>query len=148
LRRVMPVTATLTALAAMSLAGLPPTIGFVSKETIFQGLAQADFAPWAGWVSAGLGVAASALTFAYAIRIFRGALTGPTLQRQLYEPAWQFLAPAAVAAVAGLVLGPGVAWLEPLEKSAVRSMAPGAATAELALWHGWSLELVLSLVTF
>jgi multicomponent Na+:H+ antiporter subunit A len=148
LRRVMPVTATLTALAAMSLAGVPPTIGFVSKETIFQGLAQADFAPWAGGVSAGLGVAASTLTFAYAIRIFRGAFAGPTIQRQLYEPAWQFLAPAAVAAVAGLVLGPGVSWLEPLEKSAVTARAPGVATPELALWHGWSLELALSLVTF
>src|SRR5690606_27493131 len=61
---------------------------------------------------------------------------------------WQFLAPAAVAAVAGLVLGPGVSWLEPLEKSAVTAMEPGVATPELALWHGWSLELALSLVTF
>src|SRR5690606_10180984 len=71
-RGVRPAPASLTARAAASLAGVPPTMGFVSKETIFQGLAEADCAPWAGGVSAGLGVAASALTFAYAIRIFRG----------------------------------------------------------------------------
>jgi multicomponent Na+:H+ antiporter subunit A len=147
LRRVMPVTATLTGLAGLSMAGVPPLIGFVSKETIFQGLAETAVAAWSGAVAAGLGVAASALTFAYGIRIFRGAFAGPTVQRQLYEPAWQFLAPAAVPAVAGLVLGMGVAWLDPLAASAVADMAPGAHAPHLALWHGFSPELWLSVVT-
>ena len=35
LRRVMPVTAFLTALAALSMAGAP-MIGFVSKESLFR----------------------------------------------------------------------------------------------------------------
>ena len=148
LRRVMPVTATLTALAALSMAGVPPFIGFVSKETIFQGLAGTGFAPWAGAAAAGLGVAASALTFAYGMRIFHGPFAGPTVQRQLYEPSWQFLAPAAVPAVAGLVLGVGIAWLNPLAASAVADMARGAHAPQLELWHGLSPELWLSLLTF
>lgn len=147
LRQVMPVTATLTGLAGLSMAGVPPLIGFVSKETIFQGLNQFDITPWSGAVAAGLGVAASILTFAYGVRIFRGAFAGRTVQRQLYEPAWQFLAPAAVPAVAGLVLGLGVAWLNPLSESAVADMAPGADAPHLALWHGFSTELWLSLLT-
>ena len=146
LRRVMPVTAALTGLAGLSMAGVPPLIGFVSKESIFQGLAQADFAPWAGPVAAALGVVASALTFAYGVRIFHGAFAGPTLQRQLYEPAWQFLTPAAVPAVIGLLLGPAVAILDPLVRSAVARITPGETPPHVAFWHGFSLETLLSVI--
>jgi multicomponent Na+:H+ antiporter subunit A len=147
LRRVMPVTAALTGLAGLSMAGVPPLLGFVSKESIFQGLSQADFAPWAGPVAAALGVAASALTFAYGVRIFHGAFAGPTTQRQLYEPAWQFLTPAAVPAVLGLVLGPAVSVLNPLTRSSVANMAPGARAAHVEFWHGFSPEVLLSAIT-
>lgn len=147
LRRVMPVTAALTGLAGLSMAGVPPLIGFVSKESIFQGLSQADFAPWAGPVAATLGVIASALTFAYGVRIFHGAFAGPTTQRQLYEPAWQFLAPAAVPALVGLVLGPAVSVLDPLVRSAVARMAPQVQPPHVQFWHGFSLEILLSVVT-
>lgn len=147
LRRVMPITAALTGLAGLSMAGVPPLIGFVSKESIFQGLSEASFAPAAGPTAAAFGVAASALTFGYGVRIFYGAFAGPTTQRQLYEPAWQFLTPPAIPAVLGLVLGPGVAVLEPLTSGAVRVMAPGAAEPHLAFWHGFSPELLLSAVT-
>lgn len=147
LRRVMPVTAALTGLAGLSMAGVPIMIGFVSKETIFEALAEAEFAPWAGPVAAALGVAASVLTFAYGVRIFHGAFAGPTAQRQLYEPAWQFLAPAAVPAIAGLVLGPGVSLLDPLVGSAVADMAPDEPIPHVEFWHGFSWELLLSAVT-
>ncbi len=147
LRRVMPVTATLTGLAGLSMAGVPPLIGFVSKETIFQGLLQFDVLPWTGLVAAGLAVTASALTFAYGVRIFHGAFAGPTVQRQLYEPSWQFLAPAAVPAAAGLLLGPGVVALNPLFESALAVVAPGEHGPHLQLWHGFSPELGLSALT-
>jgi multicomponent Na+:H+ antiporter subunit A len=147
LRRVMPVTATLTGLAGLSMAGVPPLLGFVSKETIFEALADADFAPWAGIAAAALGVAASALTFAYGVRIFHGAFAGPTTQRQLYEPSWQFLTPAAVPAVAGLILGPAVSVLNPLTASAIADTVPGALAPMLEFWHGFSVELLLSAIT-
>jgi multicomponent Na+:H+ antiporter subunit A len=147
LRRVMPVTAALTGLAGLSMAGVPPLIGFVSKEYIFEGLTRAGFTPAAGLVAAGLGVAASALTFAYGVRIFFGAFAGPTVQRQLYEPHWQFLTPPAIPALLGLVLGPGVALLDPLTGSAVGDMAPGTPEPHLSFWHGFSPELFLSALT-
>jgi multicomponent Na+:H+ antiporter subunit A len=147
LRRVMPVTATLTGLAGLSMAGVLPMLGFVSKENIFSALASVDIAPGAGAVAAGLGVAASALTFAYGIRIFYGAFAGPTTQRQLYEPSWRFLAPAAIPALLGLVLGPGVTVLNKLTQSAVEVMAPGADAPYLEFWHGFTIELLLTGVT-
>ncbi|WP_331453722.1 hydrogen gas-evolving membrane-bound hydrogenase subunit E [Streptomyces sp. SS162] len=147
LRRVMPVTATLTGLAGLSLAGVPPLIGFVSKESLFQGFAGAGVFPGAGLVAGALAVAASALTFAYGTRIFFGVFTGPTVQLRLYEPAWPFLAPAAVAAAAGLLLGPAVSLLHPLMRRAVLDAEPWGTPPSFVFWHGLSPELAMSAVT-
>ncbi|MGY1709354.1 hydrogen gas-evolving membrane-bound hydrogenase subunit E [Geodermatophilus sp. SYSU D00758] len=147
LRRVMPVTATVTGLAALSMAGVPPMLGFVSKEYLFQGLLQADVAPWAGPVAGALGVTASALTFAYGMRIVHGAFGGPTRQPDLYEPSAAFLAPAVVAAVAGLALGPGVDLLNPMVTRAAADVVYVGAVPEFAFWHGLSPEVLMSAVT-
>lgn len=147
LMRVMPITATLTALAGLSMAGVIPLLGFVSKEFLFQGFASTRIVPGAGWVAGTLAVAASALTFAYSVRIFAGPFTGPTVQLRLFEPSWAFLAPAAVAAVAGLVLGPAVAVLNPLVRQAIVDVEPWATPLPLEFWHGASIELLMSLIT-
>ncbi|MBX6749236.1 MAG: NADH-quinone oxidoreductase subunit L, partial [Micromonosporaceae bacterium] len=147
LRRVMPVTATLTGVAGLSLAGVAPLIGFVSKESLFQGFASARVFPGAGAVAAALAVAASALTFAYGVRLLYGAFAGPTMQRTLYEPSWLFLAPAGIAALASAVLGPGVVVLNPLMHRAMRDVEPWGTPPSFKLWHGFSPELVLSGVT-
>jgi multicomponent Na+:H+ antiporter subunit A len=144
LRRVMPVTATLTGLAGLSLAGVAPMIGFVSKESLFQGFASAALFPGAGAVAAILAVSASALTFAYGVRLFYGAFAGPTMQRTLYEPSWLFLAPAGIAALASAALGPGVVVLNPLMQRAILDVEPWGTPPSFHLWHGLSPELFLS----
>ncbi|GIJ10108.1 hydrogen gas-evolving membrane-bound hydrogenase subunit E [Micromonospora andamanensis] len=147
LHRVMPATVWLTALAAMSMAGLPPTIGFVGKEAIFESLPEAPGGPVLGWSAAGLGVLASVLTFAYAARLVHGMVEGPTRQRQLREPSWAFLAPAAVAAVVATTLGPTVAVLSPLVERAANDARPEGTPPYLAFWHGFTPALGLSLLT-
>ncbi|MEG3636124.1 hydrogen gas-evolving membrane-bound hydrogenase subunit E [Micromonospora palythoicola] len=147
LHRVMPATVWLTVLAAMSMAGLPPTVGFVGKEAIFESLGAAAGGGWLGWSAAGLGVLASVLTFAYAARLVHGMVEGPTRQRQLREPSWAFLAPAAVAAVVATVLGPTVAVLSPLVQRAADDARPEGTPPYLAFWHGLTPALGLSLLT-
>ncbi|NED95808.1 DUF4040 domain-containing protein [Phytoactinopolyspora alkaliphila] len=147
LRRVMPVTATLTGLAAMSMAGIPPFIGFVSKEEAFDSLLDAPGADWTGWLAAGTAVAAAGLTFAYGFRIFYGAFAGPTTQRGLYEPRPSFLAPAAIPAGLGLLFGLSVGILSPLINRTVKDTMLTDVDATLSLWHGISTTLVLSMVT-
>lgn len=147
LRWEMPVTSTFTALAAMSLAGLPPTIGFVGKEAIFGALSKAPGGPWLSWIGAGLAVLASVLTFAYAARLVHGLFAGPPRQRELYEPSWSFLAPAAVAAVVATAAGPLVGLLGPLVVRAANNARPQGEPAELAFWHGFTVALLLSAVT-
>ncbi|WP_114906487.1 hydrogen gas-evolving membrane-bound hydrogenase subunit E [Ornithinimicrobium murale] len=119
LYRVMPFTAVLTALAAMSMAGLPPFLGFVSKEEGYYAFLQLP-GSW-GWAVGALAVASAAVTFAYSFRLLWGAFSGPTQQRRLYDAAWPFLAPAAVPAVAGLLLGLLVVELNPIFDRSVQA---------------------------
>ena len=119
LYRVMPFTAVLTALAAMSMAGLPPFLGFVSKEEGYYAFLELP-GHW-GWIVGVIAVASAAVTFAYSFRLLWGAFAGPTQQRGLYDAAPSFLAPAAVPAVAGLLLGLFVAYLNPLFDRSVQA---------------------------
>ncbi|WP_130796866.1 hydrogen gas-evolving membrane-bound hydrogenase subunit E [Streptomyces otsuchiensis] len=146
LRRVMPVTAAVTGLAGLSLAGVPPLIGFVSKEHLYKGYLEADFAPGAGVIAVSFAILASALTFTYGMRIFYEAFGGPTLQRGLYEPAKSFLAPALVAAVAGLVLGPAISWLNPVLDRSVIAVFPDAHPHAFKLWPGFTPELGMTAI--
>ncbi|MDG4765321.1 proton-conducting transporter membrane subunit [Solwaraspora sp. WMMD406] len=147
LRRVMPVTATLTSLAAMSMAGLPPLLGFVSKEAIFEALIKTGIDPWLTPTAEILAVSASVLTFAYGARIVHQTFAGPTRQPDLYEPAWSFLAPAAVAALLSVVLGPAAALLGPLIDQATEDARPGGEAPYVAFWHGFTPGLWLSVLT-
>ncbi|UGY94549.1 hydrogen gas-evolving membrane-bound hydrogenase subunit E [Streptomyces gobiensis] len=144
LRRVMPTTALMTGLAGLSLAGVPPLIGFVSKEFLFKGFLEADFAPWAGPVATAVAVAASALTFAYGLRIFYGAFGGPTVQSGLYEPAWAFLTPAAVPAAFGLLLGPAVPVLDQVVGWALSGIDPDLPPPGFELWPGFTAEVAMT----
>lgn len=119
LYRVMPFTAVLTGLAAMSMAGLPPFLGFVSKEEGYY--AFLDLPGGWGVLVGSVAVASAAVTFAYSFRLLWGAFAGPTQQRGLYDAHWTFLAPAAVPAVAGLLLGLFVTALNPLFDRSVQA---------------------------
>ena len=92
-------------------------------------------------VAVSAAVLASALTFTYGMRIFYEAFGGPTLQRGLYEPAMSFLAPAMLAAVAGLVLGPAVSLLNPVLDRSVVAVFPSAHPHAFQLWPGFTPEL-------
>lgn len=152
LRRSMPVTAGLTALAAMSMAGIPPLVGFVAKEEAFYAFLGTSQASWAGGfggvgvLAAGAAVAGTALTFAYSARIIAGAFAGPLLQTSLYEPRAAFLAPAAVPAFLGLVLGLQAWLLNGIVERSVLDTGFSGTEADLALFHGFTPALGLSAV--
>jgi multicomponent Na+:H+ antiporter subunit A len=148
--RAMPITAGLTALAAMSMAGIPPLVGFVAKEEAFYAFLGTSQASWtadtavSGALAAGLAVVGAALTFAYSARIIAGAFAGPLVQTNLYEPKAAFLAPAAVSAILGLVLGLVPFVLNGIIDRAVVDTGFTATEAGLALWHGLTPALGLS----
>ncbi|EME62208.1 monovalent cation/H+ antiporter subunit A [Rhodococcus ruber BKS 20-38] len=144
--RVMPLTAALTALSALSMAGVPPLLGFISKENLFAAFLETPGPGWLGTLVGAVAVGAAVLTFAYSFRIVYGAFGGPTTQRKLREPSLVFLLPAAVSSFAGLVFGLHAEWLSPLIDRIVLDLRGEPADVTFTLWHGITAPVVMSLV--
>ncbi|WFE39025.1 Na+/H+ antiporter subunit A [Micromonospora sp. WMMD998] len=135
--RAAPVLATVAALAAASMAGVPPLLGFVAKEAVLAAFADRP------WVLAAL-VVGSALTVAYSIRFLWGAFgtrPGMPATAVAHAPAAMLL-PPAVLAVAGLAAGPAAGWLGGLLDPYAELFGP--VEEHLALWHGPTAALGLS----
>lgn len=146
LARRMPVSAGVTALAALSMAGVPPLLGFVTKENIFKGLLEAPGPAWVGPVAAAAAVMASVFTFAYSFRFAYGTFWGtPRGSTDVHEAGPGFLVGPAVAGVAGLVLGLAVPTLNQLGERGSVDTTGAYYPAELSLWHGFSVDLFMSL---
>jgi len=152
--RAMPVVATAAVLAGASMAGVPPLVGFVSKETVWAAVLEltegevAGIPPWAGWlVTLGL-LAGSAFTAAYTLRFLWGAFwpkpgVAPTPVTPVPGP---FAAPPVVLAVLSLGFGfAGAALTSAFDLYA--GALPGPAEEYLALWHGLELPLAFSAFT-
>ncbi|MDN4610288.1 Na+/H+ antiporter subunit A [Arthrobacter burdickii] len=143
-----PVLFVVALVAAGSMAGIPPLLGFVAKESVFEAFAhRAEDGP-AGVLLLGGIVLGSILTFAYSARFVWGAFAlkhgGP---QTAFEPVRaSFLLAPAVLAVASVLFG---IWPAPLD-AAIQPYAAlfaGGGTPHLALWHGFNLPLLLSVVT-
>jgi multicomponent Na+:H+ antiporter subunit A len=145
LARRMPVLTVVATLAALSMAGVPPLLGFISKEAAYEAFLHGGLADRAVFVGLFVG---SVLTAAYSARFVWGAFASkpgcaPT---SVHAPSAAFLAPVVVLGLAGLVLGllPGLA--DPL----VQAYADGYPREEvehLALWHGLKPALGWSVLT-
>ncbi|MCJ8504108.1 DUF4040 family protein [Kocuria flava] len=148
LARTMPVTAVVLTLAAVSMAGLPPLFGFVSKETMFKAMAESPAPPAAVWLVGAVAVLAASFTFAYSARMVIGVLPGRPAQDPPREASAAFLAPVVLVSVAGLALGLAGVAAEPLLGAASAAVAGPGAEPHLGLWHGLAPELYMSLAVF
>lgn len=147
LRLSMPLTALAAAMAGLSMAGLPPLIGWIGKEMIYQGAA--TLWPW-GPIVAGL-VGANALIFAVAgivaFRPFFGTPADPP--RPPHEVGWQMLCGPLILGVLGLSAGLfAPVLLQPIIGVTVTGSLGGERAAALHLWPGLDPVLVPGLATF
>jgi multicomponent Na+:H+ antiporter subunit D len=112
LGRAMPVSMSAFTIAAISMVGLPPTAGFISKWYLVSGAVETS-----KWVPAVVIVAASVLTLAYFLRMLEMIWFRP-VDPDLNIPADQIreatrgvLAPVVVMAVAIMLLGIASSWI-------------------------------------
>src|SRR5699024_2899406 len=148
LRRSMPIAFWVSVVAAASMAGLPPTLGFAAKELAFGayvGGGLLDTLTLAGLV---LG---STFTVAYSLRFLWGAFASEenVPDSEVHAPGPLFQAPAVVLAALSIVGGLFSTYLDPLfaqYANTVHPLGPGGYEAHLALWHGWELPLLLSAI--
>jgi len=156
LRRAMPITATAAGLAALSMAGIPPFIGFISKELIYEAALHAEGAAMI-YLLVSAGVTANALMIVAAGLVAAKPFFGPRIEtpKHAHEaPPAMWLGPAILAGL-GLLIGLSqvIAAASPIHVDqliltpAVRSILAGAAELHLVLWHGLNTALALSIVT-
>jgi len=145
LARAMPITAGAACLAGLSMMGLPPFVGFLGKELVYEAALGGPMALLAVGV-----VANAAMVAAAGLIAFRPMLgTGHPYARKPKEMPWSLLAGPVVLAVLGLLCGllPGT-MLGPLAGSAVAAILGGETVPlKLSLWHGLTPMLALSAVT-
>ncbi|MGK2865400.1 MAG: Na+/H+ antiporter subunit A [Mycobacterium sp.] len=137
--------------ATASMAALPPFFGFVAKEadleTVLHSPALAAAAPF---VLAGI-VIGSVFTTIYSLRFLWGAFADKGLDEpsvrvtEMHRPSVNFLAPPAILAAAGLAFGLWPAGLD-LALSDYAKTIPGPSDYHLALWHGFGVPLLLSVL--
>jgi multicomponent Na+:H+ antiporter subunit A len=147
LRRRMPITAASTILAALSMAGLPPLFGFISKELLYEAKLQA---PQAGWPITGAGLLSNVIMVSLAAVIALQPFFGRQREtpKEAHEAPLSMLLGPALLALMGLVIGLAPDRLAtPLVAAAVSGTRAEPTEIELALWHGFNPILMLSMAT-
>jgi multicomponent K+:H+ antiporter subunit A len=150
LRRAMPLTFAIGAIAALSMAGLPPMFGFLAKETLLTSVTHPSL-PLIGTVLLSTAVvAAGALILAQAGMLiwdtFLGRPRDPTIHAH-EAPRWMLAMPA-IPAFLSLVLGllPEPERLAAFLANAASAAFGGPVKVSLALWAGITPPLILSIV--
>ncbi|HEX5567222.1 MAG TPA: hydrogen gas-evolving membrane-bound hydrogenase subunit E, partial [Streptomyces sp.] len=158
LGRRYPVPAALAALAAASMAGLPPLVGYLGHEAYFDTfyIAARHGDGTGGWWTLAALTAGSALTVTYAIRFLWGAFGDKPGLRP--SPAGEPGAPSGAGGerllgmvlpvgglvVATLVLGVWYSGTAALTEPYAEQLPSDQAPYHLALWHGLTPALALS----
>ena len=144
--RGAPALAVIAGIAALSMAGAPPLLGFVAKEAVFTAFWDAgiDGNPW-GWVALWGTAIGSVMTVGYSIRFMWGAFATrqKTKTTELSDQSWRILVSPAVLATITIVAGLAASSLNAIFAPYADTVV-GADHAHLALWHGFVPALAIS----
>ena len=151
--QLLPFTATLTMITAASMAGVPLTNGFLSKEMFFTELV-ANLSGPVLLVSAIVATLAGIFAVAYSIRLVHGVFfDGPigknVPNKEAHEPPFGMRAPATLLAVLCILVGLMPALLvEHIVNSTTRASTQllQFEGIHLAIWHGFNLPLLMSTI--
>jgi len=147
LGRRLPLLYGVVAVAAASMAGLPGTLGFISKEYMLkEKFAFWDDAAFLNGYPLAMVVIASVVKVAFSLRIVWGVFGGPQRVADFHAPGLAVQLPPLLLAIACLGFGlfPGV-----LGSALAALQTPGLHAAEpvtFSIWHGVSREFSLSVL--
>ena len=151
--QLLPYTATLTMVTAASMAGVPLTNGFLSKEMFFTELLSNLSGPVL-ICSAIVATLAGIFAVAYSVRLVHGVFFDGPLGKQVpnkdaHEPPFGMRAPATLLAIFCILVGLFPALLvENIVNSTARASTQvmDFEGVHLALWHGFNMPLLMSLI--
>lgn len=148
--RPLPLTAIATFLAVISMAGLPPMLGFIGKELIYEAKLQLQ---GLNWILIPLGVGANIFMVGISIIVFfelfikRRRASTPAINYREHDFPWSFLLGPLVLAMSGLLLGIAPRILEIPMTNGLYYIQSRMVRVDLGLWHGFNDVLVLSIFT-
>ncbi|HKJ98121.1 MAG TPA: monovalent cation/H+ antiporter subunit A [Desulfotignum sp.] len=151
LKKAMPVTAVLTLIGCGAMAGVPLFNGFLSKEMFLaETLAPGLTGAWS-WILPVGAVLAAVFAVAYSIRMLLGVFWGKPaedLPGSPHEPPLGMtLSPAFLMAVCVLVgIFPAFFAGPLINAGAGAILGPDMPAYHLAVWHGFNMALVLSII--
>ena len=152
LQKLMPITGTLAIIASASMAGVPLLNGFLSKEMFFAETVFLQSSPWVDRSLPVLATIAGIFSVAYSARFVFDVFFGPSCVGQVpkppHEPPHWMRVPVELLVLACLVVGVAPAWsVGPMLAAAAIPVVGGVLPEySLAVWHGFNLPLVMSLV--
>lgn len=151
LRFMMPITATLACVASAAMAGVPLLNGFISKEMFFAETVYLDAAPWVKTVLPVVATVAGMFSVAYSLRFTFDVFFGPQandLPHEPHEPPHWMRVPVELLVLACLIVGIFPAWAVGgfLAVAATPVVGGDLPQYSLAIWHGWNMPLIMSLV--
>ncbi len=143
----MPIAGTIMVVALLSMAGLPPMLGFIGKELIYEAAVTAGRVVPVVLVLAFLtNTFLVFVSIRLALDIFWGKT--PTYKKQPAEPSLALLIGPAFLVALSLVLGLFPAVMEGrILIPTLQSISPAPEYIHLKVWHGFNLVLLLSAIT-
>ena len=148
---LMPWTATLSMVAAASMAGVPLTNGFLSKEMFFTEAVVGTAGVWA-WVVPGLVTLAGICSVAYSLRFvhdtyFNGPL-GDVPNPHPHEPPLGMKLPAMLLVTMCIAVGllPAITFGPLVDVAATALAGKPLPEYHLSIWHGFNLPLLMSAI--
>lgn len=150
LGRRLPLLAVIAAIGAACMAGLPGTVGFISKEYMLK--EKFDYwegGEWLNWYPIATVALASVLKVGFCVRLVRNVFGGPErpgLANHFHAPGLALQVPPLLLAAACVAFGVFPGWLgtivDALHTPGLHQVAP----LHLSIWHGVSREFVMSVI--
>lgn len=149
--RFMPITATLAMVASAAMAGVPLLNGFLSKEMFFAEAIETHLHSILDTVEPYGAVVASAFAVTYSIRFIHSVFFGEKpadLPREPHEPPFWMRFPVSFLVLACLVVGtlPALTIGPFLQTAVLAVIGERTPHYDLAIWHGFNVPLVMSLL--
>ncbi|SOC79094.1 multisubunit sodium/proton antiporter, MrpA subunit [Salinimicrobium sediminis] len=147
LRKVMMPVAVAGLLAALSSAGMPPFVGFIGKDLVYE--STLEMGNWAVFLTV-LAIATNILVlyagFVAGIKPFTGPL--PNDFKKVHLPGILMWIPPVILALLGIIVGifPGII-NDSIIAPVVNAVGMEGSAVHLKLWHGFNLVLGLSAIT-
>ena len=147
LRKVMMPVAIAGFLAALSSAGMPPFVGFIGKDLVYE--STLHMGSWSIFLTV-LAIATNILVlyagFVAGIKPFTGSL--PNDYKKVHLPGILMWLPPVILALLGIIIGifPGII-NDSIVAPVVNSVGFEGSEVHLKLWHGFNLILGLSAIT-